>query len=163
MALPKNPFHNLSKRGKIFFLLGLSFIYLLLWTVMILFLPVFYFQWTFWIAALLIAILSFINWQILGKVSLIFIVFSLLILGYSRVLWLEERFCWAQSQAIEASGNNQCLPPTQEEKKNSPEMTCIYQGYRAHMQCHRDFNFYKIFQKPNFNPLFDSPYHPWKR
>lgn len=80
-------------------------------------------------------------WRINKKLAVMLTLISLMLTIYGFISSFEESYCWDIGARVEQAGGVNCLPPTEDEKKDDPGISCIAPGWRAHLQCHRDFNF----------------------
>lgn len=162
MIIPKNPFENLSKKGKAIFLVGLTITHLLVWVLLIFILPIFYTQLSFLFFLFFIICLSFISWQLMGKKALVFMVLSLVAFSWGTFAWGEENYCLTQGERAEKDIRKPiCMSVAENEKKYYLGATCVYPGFKAHMDCHRTFKKSDLIVDPswilpnsNYNPTF---------
>lgn len=94
---------------------------------------------------LLIFSIFFIVWNLNKKLAVVLTIISIILTIYSFTSGFEESYCWNIGVKISEKSGSMCLPPTEEEKKDDPGIGCIAPGWRAHLECHRTFNFKKTF------------------
>lgn len=82
------------------------------------------------------------SWRF-ASTALLLVVLSVVL---SFAINFEEQYCWAKGSEAQALAQSRGEPiwdwPTEEEKTRDPGIEQIGIAYRAHMDCHKNFNFF---------------------
>lgn len=81
------------------------------------------------------------------KMAILFMSLALLLGVVSFFSGFEESYCWTKGDEATAKYGSLPVPATARERKDDPGITDISPGWRAHLACHRNFNFQKAFKE----------------
>lgn len=87
-----------------------------------------------------IFLISLVLWRINKKLALLLTIISVWLSIAGALAGFEESYCWNVGSKVEVKEGTTCLPPTDQEKKDDPGISCIAPGWRAHLQCYHNFN-----------------------
>lgn len=94
---------------------------------------------------LFVALLLYSSWNKARPLGVFLAIAVLLTSAYSFQTSFEEDYCWKKGDEaqyeVESKGESIWIPVRDDEKKGIGESNQVSVAYRAHMDCHKNFNF----------------------